>query len=100
MVLRNFASAKDHERIAQLDLTRGALRLVQIQFAASRRNLYQEVGALLCHEGWAGLITRSAARPEAFVVCAFADAWPPDGCMPRRTIHINEVPPPPTGMVT
>jgi len=40
MVLRKFASCKDHERIAQLDLTRGAPRLVQIQTAASRRNLY------------------------------------------------------------
>lgn len=61
---------------------------------------YQDVGETLWREGWAGLITRSAARPEAFVVCVIADDWPPAGCVPKRIVEVDEVPPPPTGMTT
>lgn len=61
---------------------------------------YQQVGETLWREGWPGLLTRSAARPEAFVACAFAQTWPPDGCAPRRAIEITEVPAPPTRMTT
>lgn len=61
---------------------------------------YQEVGETLWREGWAGLMTRSAARPEAFVVCVFADNWPPEGCAPKRATEIGEVSAPPTGMTT
>lgn len=61
---------------------------------------YQQVGETLWREGWTGLVTRSAARPEAFVVCVFAEEWPPDGCAPKRAIEITHVPVPPTGMMT
>jgi RES domain-containing protein len=61
---------------------------------------YQRIGETLWHEGWRGLLTRSAARPHALVVCIFANDWPPTGCTPLRTIEITEVPPPPTGMTT
>ena len=61
---------------------------------------YQRIGETLWQEGWAGLLTRSAARPHALVVCVFANDWPPAGCTPWRAIEITEVPPPPTGMTT
>jgi RES domain-containing protein len=61
---------------------------------------FQAVGEGLWREGWHGLITRSAARPEAFVVCAFANDWPPRGCVPKQAVEISEVPVPPTGMTT
>lgn len=61
---------------------------------------YQDVGERLWREGWAGLITRSAARPDAFVACVFAAAWPPPGCSPRQVVEVREIPPPPTGMTT
>jgi hypothetical protein len=61
---------------------------------------YQDVGETLSREGWAGLITRSAARAEAFVVCVFPDNWPPHGCVASRAIEIADVPIPPTGMKT
>jgi hypothetical protein len=61
---------------------------------------YQEIGEVLWREGWPGLVTRSAARPEAFVVCIFADEWPPAGCVPKQAVEVGEVPPPPTGMTT
>jgi hypothetical protein len=61
---------------------------------------YQRVGETLWREGWTGLLTRSAARPHALVVCFLADDWPPAGCTPVCGIEINEVPSPPTGMRT
>jgi RES domain-containing protein len=61
---------------------------------------YQEVGETLWREGWAGLMTMSAARPGAFVACVFEDSWPPDGCAPQHAVEIVDVPAPPTGMVT
>lgn len=61
---------------------------------------YQQVGETLWREGWPGLITRSAARPEALVACVFAQTWPPEGCRPNRAIEITEAPTPPTGMTT
>jgi hypothetical protein len=36
---------------------------------AGRGRDCQELGEKLWREGWAGVVTRSAARPEAFVVC-------------------------------
>jgi hypothetical protein len=54
----------------------------------------------LPHEGWPGLLTRSAARPHALFVCIFANDWPPAGCTPLRTVAIATVPPPPRGMTT
>jgi RES domain-containing protein len=61
---------------------------------------YQHIGETLWKDGWAGLLTRSAARPHALVACIFANEWPPAGCTPARTVEITEVPPPPTGMTT
>jgi len=61
---------------------------------------YQRLGENLWREGWTGLLTRSAARPEAAVVCVFAGDWPPAGCNPVRAIEIADVPPPPMGMTT
>jgi RES domain-containing protein len=61
---------------------------------------YQRIGETLFQEGWAGVLTRSAARPHALVVCIFANGWPPAGCTPVRAIEMATVPPPPTGMTT
>jgi RES domain-containing protein len=61
---------------------------------------YQRIGETLWREGWAGVLSHSAARPHALVVCIFANEWPPADCTPVRTVEITEVPPPPTGMTT
>lgn len=61
---------------------------------------YQRIGEMLFQEGWAGLLTRSAARPQAHVICIFASNWPPAGCSPVRAIELTEAPPPPTGLTT
>jgi RES domain-containing protein len=61
---------------------------------------YQRIGETLWQEGWPGLLTRSAARPHALVVCVFANDWLPAGCTPVREIEIADVPPPPAGMTT
>ena len=98
----------DHH-VWQLDLELADLRSVRrltalgLDLPAPGRRTwppYQQVGETLWREGWPGLITRSAARPEAFVVCVFAEAWPPDGWTPQRTIEISDVPAPPIGMTT
>jgi RES domain-containing protein len=98
----------DHH-VWQLDLEladlRSVARLAKLGLelpAPGRRTWppYQDIGETLWREGWPGLISRSAARPEAFVVCVFADDWPPSGCTPKRAIQISEVPTPPTGMAT
>jgi RES domain-containing protein len=98
----------DHH-VWELDLElvdlRSARRLAALGLdlpAPARRTWprYQEVGETLWSEGWARLITRSAARSEAFVVCAFADKWPPGGFVPKRRIEVTDVPVAPTGMAT
>lgn len=62
---------------------------------------FQAVGEDLHHQGWAGLLAPSAARPASSVVCVFDhDAWPPNGCEPLRSISIDDAPAPPTGMTT
>jgi hypothetical protein len=61
---------------------------------------YQRIGEALWREGWGGLLSRSAARPHALVVCVFASDWPPAGCTPQTAIEITDAPPPPTGMTT
>jgi RES domain-containing protein len=68
-----------------------------------RRNWpqYQRVGEQLWREGWPGLLTPSAARPEGCVLCLFVDD-PAD--LPARPIGrprvVAEPPAPPTGMRT
>jgi len=59
---------------------------------AGRRSRWQE--------RWAGLLTRSAARPHAVIVCTFANDWPPAGCTPVRAMEITTVPAPSRGMTT
>ena len=61
---------------------------------------YQRIGEILWREGWAGLLTRSAAGPHGLVVCVFGGDWPPAGCTPLRVTEIASVPPPRTGMTT
>jgi hypothetical protein len=62
---------------------------------------YQEVGETLRREGWPGLLSPSAARPDGRVLCLFVDD--------RLTVAAEPVPPPtivaeppvpPTGMRT
>lgn len=98
----------DHH-VWQLDLELADLRSVArlaalgVDLPAPGRRTwpsYQQIGETLWLEGWAGLITRSAARPEAFVVCVFTDVWPPTGCVPRHVTEVSDVPAPPTGMST
>jgi hypothetical protein len=98
----------DHH-VWQLDLELADLRSVArlatlgLDLPVPRRRTwppYQAAGERLWRDGWAGLITRSAFRPEAFIACVFSDHWPPDRCAPERAIEISEVPAPPTGMTT
>ena len=102
------ATPHDHH-VWRLDLQladlRSVMRLATLGLdvpAPGRRTWppYQDVGETLWRDSWAGLITHSAARPEAFVVCVFARTWPPDSCTPERAIEVSEVPVPPTGMAT
>jgi RES domain-containing protein len=63
---------------------------------------YQHVGEVLFDEGWAGLVTLSAARPNHRVLCLFRPAVGPVAgarplSPPRR---VEAPPPPPTGMTT
>jgi RES domain-containing protein len=60
----------------------------------------QHIGEALWRDGWHGLLTPSAARPTARVMCIFCDDWPPSGCTPLRAVEITDTPPPPTGMTT
>lgn len=62
---------------------------------------YQQIGEQLAHEGWAGLIAPSAARPTGQVLCLFRDQRGVNGANPlpppRR---VSEPPAPPTGLRT
>lgn len=98
----------DHH-VWELDIELADLRSVArlaklgLELPAPRRRSwppYQEIGETLWRQGWSGVITRSAARPEAFIVCVFAHAWPPADCTPKQAIELSEVPAPPTGMTT
>jgi len=62
---------------------------------------YQRVGEKLWQEGWQGLLSPSAARPEGYVLCLFIDdatSLPAEPIPPPRTV--TELPAPPTGMRT
>jgi RES domain-containing protein len=61
---------------------------------------YQQVGEQLSREGWAGLITPSAAHPGSLITCIFATTWPPAGCTPLDATTVKTIPPPPPGMTT
>lgn len=62
---------------------------------------YQRVGEQLAHDGWAGLLAPSAARPEGRVLCLFRGADEIDGARPvPPPAPILEPPPPPTGLRT
>jgi hypothetical protein len=62
---------------------------------------FQAAGEALWREGWAGLVAPSAARQGALVACVFDQgSWPPAGCMPVKSVEIDRVPAPPTGIAT
>ena len=62
---------------------------------------YQRVGEQLAHEGWAGLIAPSAARPQGRVLCLFRDGHGIRGTKPVSSPRrIDEPPPPPMGLRT
>jgi RES domain-containing protein len=64
-------------------------------------NHYQHVGEQLSKEGWAGLLTISAARPEGKVLCLFRDQHGVRGAKPLPPPSpIAEPPPPPVGLRT
>lgn len=62
---------------------------------------FQDVGERVYHDGWAGLVAPSAARPVGLVLCLF---WPGptiEGLEPAPPPdRWDEPPPPPRGMVT
>jgi hypothetical protein len=62
---------------------------------------YQTVGEQLWREGWPGLVSPSAARPEGQVLCVFVDDPGALPVRPRGRPRVVEEPPaPPTGMRT
>ncbi len=68
----------------------------------SRRDwpAFQNVGERLWREGWAGLVSPSAARPDSLIACVFTDDWPPAGCRPLDATGVLELPPLPDGMTS
>jgi RES domain-containing protein len=62
---------------------------------------YQEVGDALFADGWAGLVTPSAARPGGRVLCLFRTAARVEGAKAVPPPKVYRHPPsPPTGMTT
>jgi len=63
---------------------------------------FQAVGEALFREGWHGLISPSAARPQGRVLCLFRDGTlAPAGAIPLSPPReVATVPIPPTGMTT
>jgi RES domain-containing protein len=62
---------------------------------------FQRVGEQIRKDGWAGLITPSAARPEGTVLCLFRHGHTISGAQPIPPPRkIKEPPPPPTGLRT
>ncbi len=62
---------------------------------------FQAVGERLSREGWAGLVTPSAARPAGLVLVLFRRDGEVDGARPYgRPRLVREPPIPPTGMTT
>jgi RES domain-containing protein len=61
---------------------------------------YQKVGETLWHEGWQGLLTPSAARPDGLVLCLFIAATALPAQPVGRPRAVAEPPAPPTGMRT
>jgi RES domain-containing protein len=62
---------------------------------------FQEVGERLWREGWPGIVSMSAARPEGRVLCLFRDGDSVAGARPvGRAKIVREPPAPPTGMTT
>jgi RES domain-containing protein len=61
----------------------------------------QDLGERLAREGFAGLITPSAARPEGMVLCLFRDKAGIAGAKPLPPARlVAQPPPPPTGLRT
>lgn len=61
----------------------------------------QRVGEQIASEGWAGLLARSAARPDGKVLCLFRDQRGIHGAAAMRPPrHVSEPPPPPIGLRT
>jgi RES domain-containing protein len=62
---------------------------------------FQRLGEQLWREGWAGLLTPSAARPAGQIVCLFRDEHGVRGAEPLQPPRqIAEPPPPPAGLQT
>jgi RES domain-containing protein len=62
---------------------------------------YQRVGEQIAAEGWAGLLTRSAAHPDGNVLCLFRRDGDIRGAIPLSPPRlIAEPPPPPQGLRT
>jgi RES domain-containing protein len=62
---------------------------------------YQNIGEQLSKDGWTGLLAPSAARPDGNVLCLFRDQHSIVGAKPLPPPrHIDEPPPPPTGLRT
>jgi RES domain-containing protein len=62
---------------------------------------YQQVGETLWKEGWPGLLSPSAARPEGLVLCLFVEDVATLQAQPAaRPRVVAEPPAPPTGLRT
>jgi len=90
--------------VADLRTTERLARVGLPQPAPGRRSwpAFQAVGEQLHHDGFAGLLAPSAARPQSVVLCVFLPAATlPKGLVPQRPPErIAKVPAPPAGMRT
>lgn len=63
--------------------------------------MFQDVGERLYHDGWAGILAPSAARPRFLVLCVFRDSRETDGTRPMPPPTLHKYPPQvPQGMTT
>jgi hypothetical protein len=89
------------ERVADLSTPQ---RLARVKLEApvpDRRQwpAYQAVGETLFAEGWAGVLSASAARTESAALCLFRSSDRLAGVRPRRPpVRVDEPPAPPRGL--
>jgi hypothetical protein len=94
IALQKVADLRDDERLTRVELP--ALRPIRLQWPT-----FQLVGEQLHHEGWPGLVSASAARPQGLTLCVFRHARGVPGTRPvPPPTTVTDPPAVPTGMRT